>query len=981
VEPELWRRVEEICNQALALRESQRAEFLEHACGHDEVLRREVESLLAYEKEAEHFIESPALDVMGNLVARERALLQAEAKLIGSKVSHYLVLKKIGAGGMGVVYEGEDLNLGRHVALKFLPADIAEDPQTLERFRREARAASALNHPNICTIYEIGEAEAQTFIVMEMLEGLSLRQLIGGKPLKEDVFLDIGCQITDALRAAHAKGIIHRDIKPANIFITNEAQAKLLDFGLAKATSPADKSDPDGTLDPSLTEVGSTIGTIAYMSPEQALGKFLDARTDLFSFGIVLYEMATGRAPFRGDTTGMLLLSIVQETPEPLRQINPDLPVGLQQIINKCLQKDREQRYQTASELRDDLQRLRRSSGSEKVELTGVADRTPSASTKWNVGSRAADENVAGELATSSNAGSQASVKLARKRYGILAACLALLAAAFLAYHFWPGSNVPSGPAMITQISQWNKPMINAKLSPDGHAVAFVSLVGSVRQVFLMLAAGGEPLRLTNDEGEKVLDNFSPDGKEIYFEKPLGRLEVWAVPTLGGAPRRVVPGQFAVPSLDGAFIYYVKKFDSTGIFRAEKSGLNEELVFNPEDTGLFFFPKLLYPGGNELLAAAVPWNFGPKFHFYRINLTSHQGTDLGEVSGDYYHVVWAEPGKTVLFSRTVNGLTNLWKYSLQDRSLAQITFGTGPDFSPMPDPGGKGIYFVSGRSFGSLTMYHVRSKESTDIVSEDATQPIISPDGKRVMYITVPAPQRTELWVSDIDGGNKVKLVSGESLGTGTWAADNLHLSFHELRAGAGAKVYIVGADGSSGPRQVLPTVDSVWYSVFSPDQKSTYVTGTDKGSPTLTVWRANLDGSQAEKFVDNCGMVSDVDPAGQYLLSVIPYGEKTGIYEVSTSNRKCIPLLPGVGTVCATIARDGKSFLYAAFSHGEVTIYRQSWRDGKTIGAPLVALKVPFAFPEYYASHASYDFSRDLSTIVYAHPGGHADLYLLSQK
>jgi len=978
VERELWIRIDELCNQALALPESQRAEFLEKACGHDEVLRREVESLLAHEKDAEHFIESPALEVMGDLAAREPAMLQAEAKLIGSKLSHYVVLKKLDAGGMGVVYEGEDLNLGRHVAMKFLPANLAQDPLTLERFRREARAASALNHPNICTIYEIGEAEGQVFIVMEILEGLPLKQLIGGKPLKADVFLDIGCQITDALRAAHAKGIIHRDIKPANIFITSDVQAKLLDFGLAKSTSPGDKSTPERSLDPSLTAVGSTIGTIAYMSPEQALGKFLDARTDLFSFGIVLYEMATGRAPFRGDTTGMLLLSIVQETPEPLRQINADLPEGLQQIINKCLQKDREERYQTASELRNDLQRLRRSS-SQEVALAGVADHTASASTKRDIGGRAAVQEAAKESTARSVAETQTLAGVLRKRYGVLAVCLALLAAAFLMYHFWPASNAPSGPATITQISQWNRPMINAKLSPDGHAVAFVSLVGSVRQVFLMLASGGEPLQLTNDEGEKVLDNFSPDGKEIYFVKQLGPFEVWAVPTLGGPPRRVVPGQFALPSLDGAFIYYAKKFDSSGIFRAEKSGLNEELVYNGKDTGLFLLPMLLFPGGNDLLAVGVPGNFGPKFHFYRIDLTIHQAIDLGEVSGDY-NVVWAEPGKSVLFNRTVNGLTNIWKYTLQDRSLTQVTFGTGLDYSPMPDPGGKGIYFVSGKSFGSLTAYHVHSKESTDIVSEDATQPIISPDGKRVMYITVPAPQRTELWVSDIDGGNRVKLVNGESLGTGTWAPDNFHLSFHESRAGAGAKAYIVGSDGSD-LRQVLPTVDSVWYSVFSPDQKSIYVTGTDKGSPILTVWRVSLDGSHSEKFVDNCGMVSDVDPGGQYLLGVMPYGEKTGIYEVSTSNRKCIPLLPGVGTVYATIARDGKAFLYAVFSHGEVTIYGQSWRDGKTIGAPQVALKVPFAFPAYYASHAGYDFSRDLSTIVYAHPGGHADLYLLGQK
>ena len=256
------------------------------------------------------------------------------------------------------------------------------------------------------------------------------------------------------------------------------------------------------------------------------------------------------------------------------------------------------------------------------------------------------------------------------------------------------------------------------------------------------------------------VDNFSSDGKEIYYERSLGRDEVWAVPTLGGAPRRVVSARFVVPSPDGAFIYYVKS-DSAGIFRAGKSGLNEELVYNPEGTGLYFFPLLLFPGGNDLLAAGVPNLAEPKFHFYRINVTSHKAIDLGEVSGNP-DVAWAEPGKTVLFSRTVNGLTNIWKYSLQDRSLTQITFGTGPDYSPMPDPGGKGIYFVNGKSSGSLTAYHVHSKESTDIVSEDATQPIISPDGKRVMYITLPAPQRAELWVSDIDGGNKLKLATGE---------------------------------------------------------------------------------------------------------------------------------------------------------------------------------------------------------------------------
>ena len=579
---------------------------------------------------------------------------------------------------------------------------------------------------------------------------------------------------------------------------------------------------------------------------------------------------------------------------------------------------------------------------------------------------------------SASAVGVRPSVKPGRKENVVVVACVLFLAVAFGAFHFWPRSNTPSGPTKITQISQWNKPMDSATLSPDGHAVAFTSPVGGIAQMFVMLTFGGEPLQLTNDQGDKFVKTFSPDGKEVFYGRFLGRDEIWAVPTLGGASRRVVFGTWVVPSPDGASIFYVK-LGNSGIFRAGKSGLNEELVYNFEGTGLYFAPLLLFPGGNDLLAAAVPLDFGPKFHFYRINVTSHEAVDLGEVSGNWPDVVWAEPGKTILFSRAVNGLTNIWNYNLKDRSLTQITFGTGPDYSPMPEPEGKGIYYVNGKSSGSLTAYHVHSKESTDMASEDATQPAISRDGKRVMYITLPARDRNELWVSDIDGGNKVKIARGESLGTGSWAPDNFHLSFSESGASAGAKAYIVGADGS-GLRQLPRTVDIFWNSVWSPDQKSLYVTGLEKGSSIPTVWKWNVEGSNPTKFTDNCGDVSDAEPSGQYLLGVIPEGEKTGIYEVSTSDGKCIPLLPGVVTVGATFALDGKSFLFAVASRGEVTFYRQPWKDGKTIGAPQVALKVPFAFPLAYIGNA-YDFSRDLSTIVYMRPGGHADLYLLSQK
>jgi serine/threonine protein kinase/Tol biopolymer transport system component len=777
MKPERWRQVDQLFQAALERAPEDRSAFINEACGDDDSLRREVEALLAADGEAGSLIETPAYAVAAPLIAGGDA-----QPLLGKNVGHYQIISLVGKGGMGEVYRARDTKLDRIVALKILPEEMSANVERMRRFSREAKAASALNHPNVAHIYEIGEVAGVSFIAMEYVEGQTLAAKINGQPLEASEIVEIGSQIADALDEAHGKGITHRDIKPANVMLNERGQVKVLDFGLAKITQFSAQAVASDISTMAKTAPGVVMGTVPYMSPEQALGREVDHRSDLFSLGVVFYEMATGRLPFAGTSTSEILDRLLHAQPEAMARFNYDVPAELERIVRKCLEKDRERRYQSARELLVDLKNLKRESESTGRSAVKAEDGTSKVKPYWR---------------------------------GALIALAAVALFGMGLYYFVLRSPSPPKVTASAQITRDGLPKFHAPflfsinpLVTDGSRIYFSRRVNEQPGIAQVSSTGGEAVAISASFPNSV-SYYLHDISSIRSELLISRDgELWALPVLGGTPRRLnnLRSRSAAWSLDGRQIVYA---GDNALYLANSDGTESRQFVTV--TGNPYWPRwspdgsrLRFTVRDNLTASDSLWEVaadGSNLH----PLLPEWNSPAAECCGN-----WTADGQFFVFQSTRNRMTNIWALREQagffqqaSQAPVQLTFGPLNYYGPLPSQDGKKLFVVGGLQRGELARYDLKTQQwATYLPGLSAEHLDFSKDGQWVAYVTYP---EGDLWRSRIDGRERQQLsFPPMRAALPRWSPDGKQIAFSASLPGKPWKIYLISGEGGP-PQQQTP--------------------------------------------------------------------------------------------------------------------------------------------------------------------------------